>query len=163
MQPTHVKWEHIPTPSEHLLSQKQQQEQRPDTATLTNGVHPATNNENVPSDSNPDRPSSHNNRKTIFAPVPDLISRNYLISDTYFETPSSPSSLIPGPDGDITDLGPNGLSSISQSVLDELPADCRAAFATAKNAEMGWKNQWGDEGSDGGRGRLRIGFNGFPV
>ena len=157
MQPTHVKWEHIPTPSEHLQIQQQQQKKTIAAAT-PHGTH-AANQSSDPS------PSPSNPTTTIFTPIPALISRNYLISDTYFTSPQLPNTnLIPGPDGDINDLGPNGLSGISQAVLDELPAECREAFAAARDAETTWKSGWGNEGIDGGRGGgLKIGFNGFPV
>lgn len=70
---------------------------------------------------------------------------------------------VPGPDGDADDLSTNGLSTIPQDVLDELPEECRAAFEEAKSAELAWKSKWHDEQTDGARGKLRIGFNGFPV
>ncbi|THY35411.1 hypothetical protein D6D01_01362 [Aureobasidium pullulans] len=100
---------------------------------------------------------------TIFTPVPEHISRNYLITDTYFENASRANLGVPGPDGDVDDLSTNGLSSISQGVLDELPENCRAAFHEARDAELEWKAKWRDEHTDGARGKLRIGFNGFPV
>lgn len=99
----------------------------------------------------------------LFKPVPDVVARNRLVTDIVFESPPISNLGVPGPDGDVDDLGPNGLSTISQDVLDELPEDCRAAFEEAYAAEMSWKNKWGTEGTDGSRGKLRIGFNGFPV
>ncbi|KAG9952720.1 hypothetical protein KCU85_g1996, partial [Aureobasidium melanogenum] len=98
-----------------------------------------------------------------FKPLPDLIKRNYLVTDTYFESAPRANLGVPGPDGDVHDLSTNGLSTISQDVLDELPEECRAAFEEAKNAELEWKSKWHDEHADGARGKLRIGFNGFPV
>lgn len=101
--------------------------------------------------------------QSSFKPVPAVVSRNLLVTDTYFESPPISNLGVPGPDGNISDLGPNGLSTISQEVLDELPEDCRQAFEEARQAELDWKSKWGNEHTDGSRGKLRIGFNGFPV
>jgi chromatin structure-remodeling complex protein RSC7 len=92
----------------------------------------------------------HSNTESgIFPPIPDRISRNYLVTDTHFESAPRANLGVPGPDGDVDDLSTNGLSTIPQHVLDELPENCRAAFYEAREAELQWK--------------LRIGFNGFPV
>ncbi|KAL1301693.1 hypothetical protein AAFC00_005906 [Neodothiora populina] len=100
---------------------------------------------------------------SLFEPVPDVVARNRLVTDIYFASPPISNLGIPGPDGDVNDLGPNGLSTISQDVLDELPEECRVAFKQAREAESTWKTRWTDEQTDGSRGKLRIGFNGFPV
>ncbi|KAI5255742.1 hypothetical protein E4T42_01803 [Aureobasidium subglaciale] len=109
-----------------------------------------------------DAPNS-NGEPAVFQPLPDRISRNYLVTDTYFESAPRANLGVPGPDGDADDLSTNGLSTIPQDVLDELPEECRAAFNEAKNAEIAWKSKWHNEHTDGARGKLRIGFNGFPV
>jgi chromatin structure-remodeling complex protein RSC7 len=110
-----------------------------------------------------DENHSTNGESGIFKPLPDLIARNYLVTDTYFESAPRANLGVPGPDGDADDLCTNGLSTIPQDVLDELPEECRAAFEEAKSAELSWKSKWHDEHNDGARGKLRIGFNGFPV
>ncbi|KAG9807145.1 hypothetical protein KCU63_g22576, partial [Aureobasidium melanogenum] len=111
----------------------------------------------------PGEEENSNGESTTFQPLPDLIKRNYLVTDTYFESAPRANLGVPGPDGDVHDLSTNGLSTISQDVQDELPEECRAALEEAKNAELAWKSKWHDEHTDGARGKLRIGFNGFPV
>lgn len=152
MQPSHVKWENIPTPSQHLETQQQQK-------ALTNGHHLTTGTNSHDQDTS----NTTQQHPTIFSDVPAIVSRNFLITDTVFESPAVSNLGVPGPDGDIDDLGPNGLTDISQAVIDELPEDCRAAFEEARSRELGWKSKWGSEVGDGCRASLRIGFNGFPV
>lgn len=149
MQPTHVKWEEIPpaSASNSYLTNGHTN------GTLTNRdatLGPATSSTAVPSD-------------TIFPPIPPVVARNFLITDLSYEAPPHANLGIPGPDGDVEDLGPNGLSTIPSDVLSELPDGCRTAFEQARKAETNWKAKWGTEGTDGARGELRIGFNGFPV
>ncbi|GAB7351439.1 hypothetical protein MBLNU459_g2105t1 [Dothideomycetes sp. NU459] len=151
MQPTHAKWEQIlpdaTAPSLPALNGDHAN------GHLTNGdsQHTSTVND----DSRPPVDS--------FKPVPDVVSRNFLVTDVYFETPPISNLGVPGPDGSVDDLGPNGLSDIPDHILDELPEDCRIALEQAKAAEAEWKGKWGTEATDGSRGSLRIGFNGFPV
>lgn len=147
MQPTHVKWEQLPTPSDHLITQQRQQ-------VLTNDLTTSSQDDDGP---HPE-PS-----ETIFPPLPRTIARNFLVTDTVFTAPALPHLGIPGPDGAVSDLGPNGLSSVSKAVLDELPEACREAFEQVRDAELQWKRGWGSEQVNGSRGTLRIGFNGFPV
>ena len=156
MQPTHVKWERIPTPSEHYAQQEASRNTQNDSI-LTN-VDPANNHAST--DILPANPTT---KTTIFSPVNPVISRNYLITDTTFISPAENNLGIPGPDGDMTDLGPNGLSSIPQAVINELPDDCRAAFEAQLMREREWKVMWGSEMSDGMRGKFRIGYDRFPV
>lgn len=156
MQPTHVKWEQVIPDSSGSSCQVTAGAQS--NGHLTNGdAHPDTtmagDDINIESQSAMDG----------FRPVPDIISRNFLVTDMYFETPPFSNVGVPGPDGGVSDVGPNGLSDIPQDVLDELPEDCRIALEQAKNAEAQWKNKWNTEKIDGSRGSLRIGFNGFPV
>lgn len=138
MQPTHAKWEPVSPPA---------------SPRLTNG--------DLPNGNHSSRPQSSSD--STFKPVPPVVSTNFLVADTHFVSAPSSNLGIPGPDGDVEDLGPNGLGGISAEVLEELPADCRQAFEEAMQRERQWKSQWGNEASDGWRGQLRIGFNGFPV
>jgi chromatin structure-remodeling complex protein RSC7 len=88
---------------------------------------------------------------TLFPPVKPIYSRNYMIVDTAYETPEFSNLGVPGPDGDVHDMGFNGLASIPDDVKAELPPDCLAAFEEALAKEMAWKTKWGTEGSDGMR------------
>ena len=144
MQPTHAKWKQIPTPLPH--------------AEETNGMNDRLTN--VASDHmDLDAPS------TLFTPISPIISRNFAMVDTAFVAPSISSAGYPGPDGIITDptSGPNGISGISQDLIDELPEDCRQAFEQAKQAELKWQNSFGNEAQSAGRRALKVGVSGYPV
>ncbi|KAF2205620.1 nuclear localization protein [Delitschia confertaspora ATCC 74209] len=95
--------------------------------------------------------------------VAPVVSRNYLVVDTYYQSPPISGLGVPGPDGDFYDTGVNGLPKVDQETLAELSAEARAALAHAKKEEMEWKNQWKGESIDGSRGKLKIGFSGVPV
>ena len=121
MQPTHAKWVQIDDEAEA-------------NGQLTNGH---TNEEDeVP---------------TMFTPVKPIYSRNYMIVDTAYETPQYSNLGVPGPDGDVYDMGFNGLSSISDDIKAELPPECLVAFEEALAKELEWKNKWGTEGTDAHR------------
>jgi chromatin structure-remodeling complex protein RSC7 len=87
----------------------------------------------------------------MFTPVKPIYSRNYMIVDTAYETPPYSNLGVPGPDGDVYDLGFNGLSAVSDEVKAELPPESLAAFEEALAKEMEWKNKWGTEGTDAHR------------
>jgi chromatin structure-remodeling complex protein RSC7 len=152
MQPTHVRWEQVPPPTQSESSPR-----------LANGT--AHTSGDSTSDPMSLDPSSHQQQPTIFTPVPPVVSRNYAVIDTAYTAPPITSAGDPGPDGSITDptSGSQGLSQIPQDLLDELPEDCRQAFEAARAAEVGWKKQWGGEGDSCLRGGLKIGFSGYPV
>jgi len=163
MQPTHAKWEQIPPPaavSEH----KQLANGLSSTHHSANGAPDAvdhddlTDVEMIPRAPEPSQP-------TVFSDVPAVISRNFAVIDTEYTAPPVLGAGYPGPDGNIMDAtsGPNGLDSIADDIVDELPEDCRRAFEEAKRGELRWKKQWGAEAQSGLRGDLRIGFNGYPV
>lgn len=152
MQPTHARWEQI-----HELPDNLDQ--------AINGASNdhLTNGDSVHGMSNGSSHEQAQQQNNLFKPVPDIVSRNMLVTDVYYETPRIPNPGVPGPDGGVSDLGPNGLSTIDQDLLDELPEDCRQAFEEARAAEVAWKSKWTTEQNNGSRGKLRIGFNGFPV
>ena len=95
--------------------------------------------------------------------VPPIVSRNYLVVDTHYESPPISGLGIPGPDGDFYDVGVNGLPDLDEEDLATLTPECRVAFEKAKVEEHEWKNQWHSESVDGARAKLRIGFSGVPV
>lgn len=94
--------------------------------------------------------------QTIFTPVPSIVSRNYMVVDTVFESAPRPNLGVPGPDGEFFDVGFNGLSGVSDAVKAELPPDCLAAFEQALAAEKEWKTRWGSETRDGLRRAPKI-------
>lgn len=124
MQPTHAKWIQI-----------DDNEEFKDTKLLKDSSAPKEEEES----------------KSIFTPVNPIYSRNYMIVDTVYESAPTSSYGIPGPDGDVHDLGFNGLSTISDEIKAELPPECLAAFEVALEKEMQWKTQWGTEISDSSR------------
>ena len=146
MQPTHFRWEKI--------------QDVEDDVSMTNGVSHLTNGVNGVHLNGTHHEEQRTN--TNFSPVKPIVSRNFMVVDTVFESPAQPYG-IPGRDGDSLDVGPNGLSGISEDILAELPPECRSAFDEAKEQEMEWKNKWTNERTDGGRGELKIAFLGFPV
>jgi chromatin structure-remodeling complex protein RSC7 len=134
-QPTHVRWERVPD-----------DEEQPDQKLLTNG-HGADD----------DKP-----RSTIFNAVPPVVARNFMVTDTVFESPALSGAGLPGVDGMALDVGANGLPSAAPEILELLPEDCREALLREKEREAEWKGQWTSEAADGMRGKLRIAFLGWP-
>lgn len=147
-QPTHVKWEELDEDLPHKASHGLLN----GVSSLTNGIHDVDLNGTTAQESD-----------GIFSPLPSIITRNFLVVDTTFESPPISGLGIPGPDGDAVDVGPNGLPDASDDILAELPLECRQAFEAAKDQERQWKTKWKSEVEDGARGTLRIGFLGFPV
>ncbi|KAH6678112.1 putative chromatin structure-remodeling complex subunit rsc7 [Halenospora varia] len=99
---------------------------------------------------------AHDDQNTIFPPVKPVYSRNFMIVDTVYETAPASNIGVPGPDGDIYDLGFNGLSSVSDDIKADLPPECLAAFEKALAKENEWKSKWGSEGQDTLRRAPRI-------
>lgn len=152
MQPTHATWEWIPPESETPA----------DPEPITNGTG---NNHALPNGVSHGESEASLPQNTIFSKVSATLSRNFIIVDTTFRAPPISHAGFPGPDGHVEDptCGPNGLSTISQDLIDELPPDCREAFEQARATELGWKRQWDTEAKSGSRGTLKIGFHGYPV
>ena len=145
MQPAHAKWT--------------ESRQRSDLASvshlnghITNGVARLSLNAK----------SAEESSQTIFDSVPDVVTRNFLVTDTVFEMPPTAGLGIPGRDSDALDVGANGLPQIDEETLTLLPPDCRAALLGAKQKEAEWKERWKSESEDGHRGHLRISYLGYP-
>lgn len=147
-QPTHVKWEELDGELPHKIPRSLTN----GVSALTNGVHDVALNGAAGKES-----------IGIFSPLPSIITRNFLVVDTIFQSPPISGLGIPGPDGDAVDVGANGLPDVSDDILADLPLECRQALEDAKDKERQWKQHWGREVEDGARGALRIGFLGFPV
>ncbi|KAI4175333.1 MAG: hypothetical protein LQ343_001708 [Gyalolechia ehrenbergii] len=96
---------------------------------------------------------------TKFFQIPSVLERNFLIADTYFTSPPLMSFGIPGPDGDVLDVGPPGLPAISESVAASMPFDSRRALQSAQQEASKWKTSWKGESADGARAQLRISYN----
>ena len=164
-QPTHAKWEQIPPPITPAPAKRQQLANGlTNGSNLTNGTAHSDDQETTAEPEQEPR-SLEEPKSTIFADIPPIISRNFTITDVVYSAPPLHSAGYPGPDGHVMDLasGPNGLSTVPDDFLDDLPADCRRAFEEAKKAEVQWKRQWGTEAHSALRGDLKIGLNGYPV
>ncbi|KAF2453324.1 chromatin remodelling complex Rsc7/Swp82 subunit-domain-containing protein [Lineolata rhizophorae] len=149
-QPTHARWEEVPPPEEAkepnglpngVTNGAQSHLTNGITSSVTNGEHPNANS----------AVGSPSATKTIFEPVPGVISRNFLITDTCMQ--SAP----------INNIGRSGLADVPLEVADCLPPQCRAAFEQAKAREIEWNEQWKSETEAGCRGKLKIGLTGHPV
>lgn len=146
MQPTHVRWE--PMSQTTARSTPPQQ--------ISNGQ---ANNHGVNGVAGPDHEDGGSGPDTIFAPVPPVYDRSFMITDIYYEQPATSSFGYPGPDGAVLDVGPSGLTDIPAHILAELPENCREAFYEAQADERRWKSSWGTENEDHARGALRITYN----
>ncbi|KAK3679437.1 chromatin structure-remodeling complex subunit RSC7 [Recurvomyces mirabilis] len=159
MQPTHAKWEPVPTEETHAST-------RITTSGLTNGYYhtfgqiekDAMDVEEIPRSADPPQ-------HTIFSNVPPIIGRNFAVVDMHYTASPFTSAGYPGPDGSSLDpqSGSNGLSGIPDDLIDELPEDCRRAFFETRKLETQWQRRWGSEAQSAWRKDLNIGLNGYPV
>ncbi|KAG8166897.1 hypothetical protein KVR01_002586 [Diaporthe batatas] len=102
-------------------------------------------------------PEDVNTESQIFPPLSPSIPRNFMVTDTYFETPPSgiaAVSYIRAPMGSVNGengsdfLAPfRGLGAVSDDVKDCLPPECREAFEKAAAQEQSWHAKWGVEAS----------------
>lgn len=132
-QPTHAKWDHVENDND-----------QGEIRLLTNG------------DMQHSQP-----RPQAFSSLPGVIARNFLVTDTYFESPPIANAGVPGAGFD--NGVQTGLAGVSDDLIAELPAECKSAFLAARATEAEWKAQWQNETLDGLRRPLRIGVNGYPV
>lgn len=170
MQPTHARWERLP-PSDPRVATKLAQGMS--TLSLTNGTSEAESaavgrEANEPSDSQPEQPITES---TLFSSVPAALSRRFAIHDIQFESSPYSNLGVPGPDGDVHDLGSNGLISVADSanpeftspeILEELPPECKEALIEAAAQEWKWKSKWCHEANDGARAKLLKSYAWFP-
>ncbi|SPN96880.1 related to nuclear localization protein NPL6 [Cephalotrichum gorgonifer] len=82
-----------------------------------------------------------------FPDVPPRVVRNFLVMDTYMETPPSGiSAAAYGKTINADFLTPfRGLNAVSDDIKDLLPPECRKAFDDASAQELEWKARWGSE------------------
>ena len=171
MQPTHARWEQVsPTVSPAEAEKKQLANgELPNGHHLPNGTNDADEHDAMEiENAHPSTAEHQAPAPTLFTPIPAPIARTFTVIDTLFTSPPLSNTGYPGPDGSITDAtsGPNGLASIPDEILDELPEACREAFELERQREKAWMRGWGKEGGRDGsgmRGDLQIGFSGWPV
>ncbi|KIN01822.1 hypothetical protein OIDMADRAFT_103100 [Oidiodendron maius Zn] len=124
MQPTHAKWEQI---NDYEIEARRK---------LLNG-HAADEREEK--------------AQGIFTPIKPIYSKNYMIIDTVYESAPSTNLGVPGTGNFVSDLGFNGLASVSDDIKAELPPECMAAFEKTLAKEMEWKSRWSTEKGDAQR------------
>ena len=171
MQPTHVRWERLPPPDPRVATKLTQELS---TLSLTNGsdegeeppVEAATATDET-QENNEEEPA----KESIFSTIPAALSRRFAIHDIHYETPPHSNLGIPGPDGDVHDLGSNGFVSVanpsnpeflSPEILEELPAECKEALIEAAAQECEWKSKWCSEATDGARRAPLKSYAWFP-
>jgi len=142
MQPTHARWEQVPASAE----QPSKANSRSYSARARDDVMEIDG-------------EAKESRPTMLPPVDPAISRNYMITDTYYEGAPKPDMPYPGPDGDMYDIGPGGLSAVKDDIIAELPEVCKRAFFDAREVERQWKARWATEQEDGARAHLAISYN----
>ncbi|RAK73876.1 nuclear localization protein Npl6 [Aspergillus fijiensis CBS 313.89] len=180
MQPSHARWERVPPPDPRLASRLAQ---GMSTLRLTNGKD--TNESTVVADREADESMddagdttavtttepTDPETTTIFSSVPMALSRRFAIHDVHFETAPYSGLGIPGPDGDVHDVGSNGFLSVadpknaefmSPEILAELPPDCQEALLDAAANELHWKSKWASEAIDGARSNPLKSYAWFP-
>ena len=86
-----------------------------------------------------------------------IYGRNFRIHDLYLE--SAPESSFSAPGADHT---AEGLSSVPDQVLSELPTDCLMAFQQAREREVSWKTKWLTESVDGQRAHFLPSVEWYP-
>lgn len=200
MQPTHARWECVPPPDPRVAfrlaqglsslsltngeeeSNSEENKHQPEKSTDT------TTAELTQEDITADKPDTEQQQEqepeqgqeaelepkstTPFPTIPAPLSRRFAIHDIHYETPPESNLGIPGPDGDVHDLGTNGLLSIAANprypefvgpeVLNDLPPECREALLESAAKEWEWKSRWGSEASDAVRATPLKSYAWFP-
>ncbi|RDW93275.1 chromatin structure-remodeling complex subunit RSC7 [Aspergillus mulundensis] len=165
MQPTHARWERIP-PADHRGANKLTKDMS--TLTLSNGV---IGEENIQPEIEHQDNQPDGETPTIFSTIPSTLSRRFAVLDVHTESSPYSNMGIPGPDGDVHDLGSNGLISVANpkhpefvnpEILDELPLECKEALVEAASQEWEWKSRWCSEVDDGARVAPRKSYAWFP-
>ncbi|KAJ5973807.1 Chromatin-remodelling complex RSC SWI/SNF subunit Rsc7/Swp82 [Penicillium waksmanii] len=143
MQPTHCRVERVPPPDNRSLM------------TDMSSLKP-TDSTNEPTTQD-EKPQAEQQQAPVFPPVPAHISNRYVVQDIIFESPPYSNMGVPGPDGDLRNLQPNGLVSIanpshpefmSPDIIALLPDDCKEALLDSATREVEWKMKWTTETTD---------------
>ncbi|RAK95109.1 uncharacterized protein BO80DRAFT_430155 [Aspergillus ibericus CBS 121593] len=173
MQPTHARWERLPPPDPRVATKLAK---GLSTLSLTNGTDEeepaAVSSEANEANEAGDGPTEQDTTDaSIFSTVPAALSRRFAIHDIHYESSPYSNLGIPGPDGDVHDLGSNGLISVADStnpefatpeILEELPPECKEALIEAAAHEWEWKSKWSREASDGARATPLKSYAWFP-
>ncbi|KAJ6137784.1 Chromatin-remodelling complex RSC SWI/SNF subunit Rsc7/Swp82 [Penicillium samsonianum] len=173
MQPTHARWERVsPAPA----SAPTELTTNMNSLNLSNGGSPSghenqTAHETQESQEATTGETSTESPATTFSPVPAHLHDRYVIQDIVYESPSYSNMGIPGPDGDVHDIGPNGLVSVANpehpefmtpEILELLPPECKEALIDAAAQEVEWKSKWTTETTDGERTQPTKSYAWYP-
>ena len=170
MQPTHARWERLPPPDPRVASKLAK---GLSTLSLTNGTdqEEAAAVSSEANEAGDGQAEQETTDASIFSTVPVALSRRFAIEDIHYESSPYSNLGVPGPDGDVHDLGSNGLVSIADStnpefaspeILEELPLECKEALIEAAAREWEWKTKWSREASDGARATPLKSYAWFP-
>ncbi|KAL2843651.1 chromatin remodelling complex Rsc7/Swp82 subunit-domain-containing protein [Aspergillus pseudoustus] len=156
MQSSHARWERLPPPDPRTTNKLAKEMS---SLTLTNGTaEDETANIQMETQEQENKPEEET--PSIFSSIPAAFSRRFAILDVHCASPPYSNMGVPGPDGDVHDLGANGLISVanpkhpefvSREILEELPPECREAFIESASHEWEWKSRWCSEVDDGAR------------
>lgn len=169
MQPTHCRWERIPTLEDNSTATLMTDLSSLTIAPKKPQSPPSDENQNQPQNESSAEPSEESS--SIFPPVPKHISDRYLVQDIVYESPQYSNMGIPGPDGDLRNMHPNGLVSVSNPTHPEfmtpeiialLPDECKEALIEAAAAEVEWKSRWSSEAEDGHRAEISRSYAWYP-
>ncbi|KAJ5551302.1 Chromatin-remodelling complex RSC SWI/SNF subunit Rsc7/Swp82 [Penicillium sp. DV-2018c] len=162
MQPTHARWERVP-PAPATTSAELE--------TNMNSLNLKNPNETQePRGTATDEVSAKTSANT-FKPVPAHLHDRYAIQDIIYESPQYSNMGIPGPDGDVLDVGPNGMVSVadpahpefmSPEIIELLPPECKEALIESAAQEVEWKSRWTTETRDGERTQPTKSYAWYP-
>lgn len=161
-QPTHCRWERVPPANLHKDMSALNLTNEPNTTDSTQ--NPRDTADLIPQ-GDTEKPS------TIFPPIPPHIANKYLVEDIIYESPQYSNMGIPGPDGDLRTLQPNGIVSIANPTHPEfmtpeiialLPPECAEALIESAAREVEWKSRWSTEEKDGSRAQPTKSFAWYP-
>lgn len=172
MQPTHCRWERVP-PADTRGTAELMTDMS--SLSLTNrGADPNSNHQTTtaePTDAATPGANPDEKPTTIFTSVPAHISDRYVVQDIVYESPPYSNMGLPGPDGDLRNLHPNGLAStanpshpefMSPEIFALLPDDCKESLVDHAAREVEWKSKWSTEANDGTRSRPLKSYAWYP-
>ncbi|KAJ5947190.1 Chromatin-remodelling complex RSC SWI/SNF subunit Rsc7/Swp82 [Penicillium verhagenii] len=181
-QSTHVRYERMPPsevrPTTELMHDLSSLTIQPRTTNSSNPQdQPATEE---PSSATPRPTSSHSITQaaaeeepepSIFPPVYKDISDRYVVLDIVSEAPPHSNMGIPGPDGDMHTLAPNGLVSLSgplhpefmsPEIIAMLPEECKEGLLEHAAREIEWKSRWSTEAENAARAKPTKSYAWYP-
>lgn len=177
MQPTHARWEAV-TLLEDSKSSSQLVENMSSLRIMSGNTPEADEGDGAVTKINKNDEPGENQlsqatpaASSIMPPVPPVFTRRFAITDIHYETPETSTLGRPGPDGDVQDIGSNGIISmanpqhpefVSAEILAELPPECKEALIEAAMKEYQWKSKWQTESTDAARGQILQSYNWYP-